>query len=142
MKTWVKKDPPVIKVNVKKPLNEFCATDEKKNEFLTELLSNLNSLQFSTNTNSETLFFNYIKDGKDAFRINFDSQRLPNRQTFSANNLESSTTNSQTVFVLKTNEAIVSLQPRPPTSFKSNVARKLKNISRQICPRPPPFSIA
>ena len=139
MKTWVKKDPPVVKNEA--PLNHICATDDKKNNFFNALEESLRLSPLSKITDSESLFFSYMKVGKDAFRTLTEPINIPNQQTFVANKNYTTNGSSKTNLFLKQTGEIVSLQTRPPTFFNRQIVRKLKDISDNISPRAPPVLV-
>lgn len=140
---------PPREISIGDSLNEICANESQKDRFASAILrsakvevSKLNQLTF------ENLVFDFWQKGKSAFDNLPNLPNLP--ETFLAKNSFSTLTvgnQFENQFVWKTTEKFAfQLKPRPPTTRNSFVfefqnVTKLDQISRQIAPRAPPFSI-
>lgn len=149
-KKWVKQNPVTLPepIDTEKPLANICTSNNLKENFLADLLKSFHFRRISADQKEEEVFFNYLDKGKQAFAeiaLPFNS---PEHQLAKSSRTEkSSSGNYQKDFGKISVETFLTKQhPRPPTTQKNTVfnyqiARKLKNLSRNINPRSPPFSI-
>jgi hypothetical protein len=148
-KTWVKKNTPGFSTEKQRePLKNICARDERKSEFLTELfgafgLYNIKPAEDQT----EKLFFAYYSQGRSAITAFVSSHNTPERQFTSSGENEKSAQNPGFKIAAANVQKITltalpyHLTASPENAFVSANINELKNISRRIQPRAPPFFI-
>lgn len=130
-------------------INDFCANDKEKSEFIKVLLNSEN-LFLINETQFENLAFNYFQTGKTAF------QSLPNLPDLPEQNLAKSFYSAAVTgiydrqisfFKIKTEQFDFAQTPRPPTiqasaKFDFQIVRLLEKISQNINPRSPPANLS
>jgi hypothetical protein len=149
-KTWVKKNSPGFGTEKQRePLKNICAPDERKSGFLTELfgafgLFNIKAAEDQT----EKLFFAYYSQGRSAIAAFVSSHNTPGPQFISSGENEKSVRNPGFEIVAANVQKIITAAPprhstaSPENAFVSSKNfKELKNISRRIQPRAPPFFI-
>ena len=147
-KTWVRKSPATaLSQKQRDPLKDICGPDERKTEFLLQLSESLR-LTRARPTSQEIikLFFAYFAEGKPALTRFVSSQNVPGPQFFSGSRQEKGVNNTRSdlaqntdkVFALARVRSVIALSE---TNFVSHYPPTLKNISRRIKPRAPPFSV-
>lgn len=149
-KKWVKKNQNLSEPKkVEKPLDEICSSSKNKESFIFGLFSVISTKQFSsTKENEESLFFKFLKKGERAFSESPDPNNLPKNQIASAvTKVKGGNVYFNFDFAQELTETFKLNQfARPPNTFQAtkfgfHLIRELKNISRNINPRSPPFSI-
>ena len=132
------------------PLGEICADETTKKAFADELFAqNLLRTNAPHEEQFEKLVFDFFQKGKTAFA---DLPRLPDAprknslKTFSAVTGFGKTDETQFLGKSTFDDFSPSQKPRPPTPaavnlFESRNFRELREISRRIAPRAPPFSL-
>ena len=148
-KTWVKRDLPVEPIKVEFPLGEICSSQNKKESFLFDLGKSTVSRQIIFNRRDEVnLFFNYLGKGKTAFAYFESEQNLPEHKLVRAALQEKgANTNFRIDFsIIRKTEFVLEQFSRPPTvqktsKFDFKIISALEEISHNINPRSPPFSI-
>ncbi|HEV7646424.1 MAG TPA: hypothetical protein VGO50_20995 [Pyrinomonadaceae bacterium] len=146
-KMWVKKNSAAPwQGDQKQPLKNICARVERKDIFLSELTE---SLRFTRATPSyretEKLFFTYLAKGKPSLTQYFYSQNAPEPQYISSARIEKNANNTRFEFAAHAAQAYTSRsQPHVFRVLVNNLSSRafteLKNISRDLKPRAPPFS--
>lgn len=143
-KIWVPKY--TTKTAVKEPLSEMCTSSSRKARFFFEASKRMPLLRFIRDSKEiEKLFFNYLKQGKQAFAVISSSRNLPEREFTEAVG-EAKMTGG--IFKIDFDQAEAEkfdLQQaaRPPTVCKEALFEflaliKLETVSRRIQPRAPP----
>jgi hypothetical protein len=148
-KTWVKKAfAPSPTEKQRESLKEICAGDERKTDFLSQLTESLR-LTKARPDDEETrrLFFSYFAEGRSALAQYISSRNVPEPQYIDAISTEKSANGSKFQFIASgTSRPSLAVQPRvsdasEKNNFVSRSAAELKNISRRIKARAPPFFI-
>lgn len=140
-KTWVKREIPKLKFQ--NELEEICAGDKLKTLFSFQIEQKIIGFQPKT----EKLFFDYLQKGDLTFiELNHHSN-FP-ESNFAENHKTEKIGNNFQQKINKKELAKFNFQQiaRPPTfreiaKFNFQITRKLENISHNISPRSPPFSI-
>lgn len=134
----------------KNPLEEVCADEKDKKSLLGELFGkNSRRTNFLDEKQFENLVFDYFQKGRAAFANLPQPPDFPRRvsiKTSSAVAGFSKTNETSFVWKLQPNNFNFASHQRPPNSvpvnlFESQNFRALEEISRQISPRAPPFSL-
>ncbi|MBX7174633.1 MAG: hypothetical protein K1X72_26900 [Pyrinomonadaceae bacterium] len=141
-KTWVQQNVPQPKIE--DSLENICASDKLKSQFSLQLSQK--TLGFQPKT--EKLFFNYLQKGDLAFAEINHHPNLPD-SNLAQNHKTETVANNFRQEIGQQDLAGFTLQQiaRPPTFvkeinfFASQSAQPLDQISRNINPRSPPFSI-
>lgn len=129
------------------PLFDFCANDERKDEFAAGYLTSGQAQTGELDRDDfEKLVFDFFKKGSEVFLGLPFKPELPNRK--SVENLNASvpagrTDGFRTNPATRTAEFSFDQNPRPPDSisriyFSSVSLHSLKDVSRNINPRSPP----
>ncbi len=146
-KTWVKKNSGIpLRGNQKQPLKDICARVERKDVFLSELTESLRFTRATPNyRETEKLFFTYLAKGKPSLTRYFYSQNAPEPQYISSARIEKNANNTRLEFAAQAAQAPAPKLPSrlictPANNFVSRSFTELKNISRNLSPRAPPFS--
>ncbi len=140
-KTWVQQNVPQPKIE--DSLENICASDKLKSQF--SLQVSQKTLGFQPKT--EKLFFNYLQKGDLAFVEINQHPNLPDSNLAQNHKLETATNNfRQEIGQQDLAEFTLQQIARPPTfvnstKFDFQFVQTLDQISRNINPRSPPFSI-
>jgi len=132
------------------PLEEVCAPEKNKKSFVDEVFGkNLLRVNLLDKKQFENLVFDFFQKGESAFANLPQFPDLPHKYSVKAfSTVIGFGKNDETRFVWKeqTENFNFAQHPRPPDfapkgDFSVQIARELKNISRNINPRSPPFFI-
>lgn len=141
-KAWVKRHK--TEISTENPLSQICASDLQKNKFLLDRLS-LSLLSFNRNE-TESLFFDYLRQGRSAFIKAYSSRNLPEQEQIEAikeHKIAGYTHNGQKTKKLNTSFTLPQA-PRPPSNQEQTLlwtiaSTSLETVLKQIHSRAPPF---
>lgn len=139
------------RAKIKEPLDEICASIERKSRFFSDVSKRVPFLRLIRDREQiENLFFSYLESGNKAFArlAPFAPENFPAPQVSESQNAKKSGAARYKIdFDRNASEVFAFAQrPRPPTarktaSFDRSVFRPLETVSRRIQPRAPPVSL-
>lgn len=141
-KTWVKRDEAAQLVR-QNPLDQICMSDQKRQELILQItLKNAFAID-------EKGIFDTLQKGISVLENYRETPNLPNQnlaQIRHSFNFLNTQNDWKLNFIAKSEAFSFALNSRPPTALKSTkfdfqFVQTLEQISRNINPRSPPFSI-